>query len=170
MGIEDEDKPLPSTSGTSPSERPVQKSATRFKRMMEEGLLSPVEDSQSASSDNEYDTIIIKQRRTTSTTSSRRRLNSDSDPFSVGKDDKYRERRDRNNLSSKRSRQKKKMLLQMKQKELKELEHKNAKLRFKAEELESLLTQVKAMWADHLGRATIKTEAMNTDKVIVMYS
>ncbi|XP_054279722.1 uncharacterized protein LOC128997917 [Macrosteles quadrilineatus] len=151
-GDEEEDiTSLPSTSAGSPAKRPARQSATRFNKMIEEGFLSSVVDSPPASSDEEDDEPKHKRRRTTSTTSSRRRLNSDSDQSSVSEDAmKYRERRDRNNLSSKRSRMKRKMHLVSKQKELKILEEKNARLREKVEQLESVLSRVQVVWTDHL--------------------
>ncbi|KAG8320706.1 hypothetical protein J6590_062597 [Homalodisca vitripennis] len=147
--------PAPSPSPSCSSGRPARKSATKFKRLLEEGLLDSTLDSGSVSSEDEDVAPKSKRRRSISSTSSRKRLNSDSDLSSVGtgiieNSAKYRERRDRNNLSSKRSRQKRKMQQEQKQLELKDLEHQNRKLRRKADALAVVLDKVHKAWKEYL--------------------
>uniref|UniRef100_A0A1B6MCX7 BZIP domain-containing protein n=2 Tax=Graphocephala atropunctata TaxID=36148 RepID=A0A1B6MCX7_9HEMI len=134
----------PSPSPSCSSGRPARRSATKFKRLLEEGLL----DTGSMSAEDE-DT----ERRSISSTSSRKRLHSDSDMSSVGVGEnstRYRERRDRNNLSSKRSRQKRKQQQEQKKVELTDLEDRNKRLRRKADQLAAVLDRVHKAWKEYL--------------------
>jgi len=144
-------EPTPGPSTITCSGRPARKSATKFKRLLEEGLLDSTLDSHSNSTDEDVSPPKNKRRRTSSSSSSRRRLNSESDQSSICDNVmKYRERRDRNNESSKRSRQKRKMQQELKKMELSELEAENKRLKRTSDKLAAALAKVHAAWKDYL--------------------
>lgn len=133
----------------SESSRPRRQSASRFNQRLEQGLYEDVP----PTSDDEDFSPTGKRRRTTSSSSSRRHTNYDSDISSVAESyQKYRERRDRNNVSSKLSRQKRKVTQQKKVVELKYLERDNLRLKRKEEQLSSVLERVNNALKEYLGR------------------
>lgn len=156
-----ENVPGPSSLLTS-SGRPRRESATRFNKRLEQGYLTSRLDSNSISSDEENSnhTINIKRRRTLSS-SNRSRLNSESDQSVICHSLRYRERRDRNNVSSKKSRQKRKESLEMKMYELKDLEEENLRLKTRAAELASVLETVHNTWKEYL--SSVKKEEPDED-------
>lgn len=140
--------------------RPRRESATRFNKRLEQGYLTSRLDSNSVSSDDENSNQTIKsKRRRTLSSSNRSRLNSESDQSTVCDSSRYRERRDRNNVSSKKSRQKRKESLEMKTYELKDLEEENLRLKNKAAKLASVLEMVHKGWKEYL--SSIKKEEPN---------
>lgn len=140
--------------------RPRRESATRFNKRLEQGYLTSMLDSNSVSSDDENSNPTIKsKRRRTISSSNRSRLNSESDQSIVCDSLRYRERRDRNNVSSKKSRQKRKESLEMKTYELKDLEEENLRLKNKAAKLASVLEMVHNAWKEYL--STLKKEEPN---------
>lgn len=140
--------------------RPRRESATRFNKRLEQGYLTSRLDSNSVSSDDENSNQTIKsKRRRTLSSSNRSRLNSESDQSTLCDSSRYRERRDRNNVSSKKSRQKRKESLEMKTYELKDLEEENLRLKNKAAKLASVLEMVHKAWKEYL--SSIQKEEPN---------
>lgn len=137
---------LASESTHQPSSRPRRESASRFNHRLEQGLYDDVP----AASDDEDFSPTGKRRRTISSSSSRRHTNYDSDVTDSYQ--KYRERRDRNNVSSKLSRQKRKMAQQEKILEMKRLEKDNLRLKKKDEELALILERANKALKVYLNR------------------
>lgn len=143
-----EAEPGPST--TTSSKRPTRKSATNFKRRMQEGLLNSKHSLSDSSDEDEY-VPKAKQRKLSHSSNGRKRINSDSDRSSICEDAlKYRERRDRNNLSSKKSRQKRKAQQEEMKIQLQKLEEENHRLKNLAEKLAKALQNVNTFWKEHL--------------------
>lgn len=118
---------------------------------MQDGLLNTKTSNYDSSSDEEYYVPKTKLRKTSHSSNSRKRLHSDSDRSSISEDAlKYRERRDKNNISSKRSRQKRKVEQELMKKKLNELEVENRKLKRRAEGLQATLQRVHLAWKEYL--------------------